>query len=142
MISSRQHRDLGAGVPHEDYVRGTCLNAYAMGFLAAGVVALTNTATRRLSPVPLRGQREALPAEAVGHEDRLLALRQRVQQRPAVRLEGRHLLAAPGHVQRCNAVGGGHPVPGPRAVADTVDQDEVVLLLLGARTHGQTRKPE
>ena len=91
--------------------------------------------------VPLHGQREALAAEAVSDEDRLLPRRQRghrVQERPAVVLEGRHVIAAhgdgaaPRHVQRRDAVArggeeGGHPVPAPRAVADAVHQHEVVL---------------
>jgi len=92
---------------------------------------------------PLHGQREALAAEAVSDEDRLLPGRQRghhVQERPAVVLEGRHILAArgagaaPRHVQRRDAVAGGgeqggHLIPAPRAVADAVYQHEVVWVL-------------
>ena len=101
--------------------------------------------------VPLHGQREALPAEAVRDDDRLLLtvlIGYRVEQRRGVPLEGRHLVgaararAAGGHVERGDAVAGGgerggHPVPAPRAVADAVHQDEVVappppLLLVAA----------
>jgi hypothetical protein len=93
--------------------------------------------------VPLHGQREALAAEAMADEDRSLPGRKRshrVQERAAVVLEGRHVLAAhgagaaPRHVERRDAVarGGqerGHLVPAPRAVAGAVHQHEVVLVL-------------
>ncbi len=90
---------------------------------------------------PLHGERDAEAAVAVPDEDQPLAGRRRrghgVEQRPRVLLEGAHLVdarrvrARRGHVERRRAVPrgaqrGDHPVPAPRAVAEAMDEHEVL----------------
>ena len=93
-----------------------------------------------LAREPLHGEGDAEPAEAVAHQDEPVAVGgrgHRVQQRPRVVLERRHLVEARrvhprrGHVERRRPVTRGaqprhHLVPAPRAVGQAVHQDEVL----------------